>query len=147
MAKASAATKRVDQFAVPEVVAFLNAKDKLEAFKEQYAEMFEQLELIGQEYNAALEAADKAVRAQGISCGPFEVYQTATTYDPTALFDTVGEQRFVELGGKINTVKTYELDDARIEAVVAAGKLPPAVVSAFRKVTPRYHKKVKVAIP
>jgi hypothetical protein len=147
MAKTSTAAKRVDGYSIPEVVSYLNAKDKLDAFKEEYAEIFEQLELIGQEYNAALEAADKAVRAQGVSCGPFEAYQTTTTYDATALYDTVGEERFVELGGKIVTVKQYELDKARIEAAIAAGRLPAPVVAAFRKRTPKYHHKRKVEIP
>lgn len=140
-------TGTVDPMDIPEVVDFMDAKDKFESFKEHYADVFAQLEELAQEYNATLEAADKAVRAQQVSCGPFDAFQWSTKYSADTLYDLVGKEKFIEYGGKISTVTQYEVDKSRVESLIATHKIPHKVVEAFRKRSPSYRRIPRIEIP
>lgn len=132
---------------IPEVLDFMEVKDKYEAFREEYKDVIDILESISAEYNAALEAADKAVRAHGVSCGPFDAYQRNVSYDPVALYDAVGKDRFIELGGQIQTKLVYEVDRARLEAMIAQNRLPADVIDAVRSETVKYRRLKRMELP
>lgn len=136
--------KRVPETQVPEVQAFLEAREKVERLKEAYPEVFEQLSHLQQEYNAALEAADKAVRAKKISCGPFDCYQMQTKYNAERLFEELGRDEFLKVGGTIKTVTQYDVDKNKLEAHITSGVIPDEVVGAVRDVSPRYKKPDKI---
>ena len=138
---------KVEPETIPEVVDFIDADAALREFKEEHGELFEQLALLSERRNAALEQAEKVCRAREVSCGPFNLYQFAVKYDATALFDLVGRTKFLELGGSINSVPEYTIDKGRLEAVIAQGKLPDDVVKAVRKETPNFHKPEKLVLP
>lgn len=139
-------TKTLPENAIPEVASFLEAQTRIQRLKEAYPEIFEQLEQLKDDYNAKLEAADKAVRAKQVSCGPFQLSSVAVKYDANKLYEEVGRDRFLEIGGMMKTVQVYEVDRARLEANIASGTLSKQVVDEVRDISPRYKKPEKVSI-
>lgn len=131
----------------PEVVAFLQAQAAIQEFKQEHPEVFEQFEGLVEQYNSTREAAEQVCRAAEVKCGPFDLYQYGTKYDGKQLFDAVGREKFLELGGTIGTKPIYEIDKTRFEAAVAAKKLSKDVVERVRKEEPRYHVPDKLVIP
>lgn len=138
--------KQVAPEDIPEVVQFLEAKEKLDRMREAYPEIFQQLEEVKEEYNSTLQAAEQAVRGKGVTCGPFIHYQTQIKYDADKLYEAVGREAFLELGGQVKTVATFEIDKAKLEAQIAANKVPADVVKAVKEVSPRYKKPEKISI-
>lgn len=138
--------KKIEDHEIPEVVRFNEAREQIEQLYESYPQVFDQLRQLSEEYNSALEAADKAVRARKVTCGPFVMYQTQTKYHAEKLYEEVGRERFFELGGKVNTVTTFELDKAKFEAHVTANAVPAEVVEVVREVSPRYRKPEKISV-
>lgn len=141
---AKTTTKRVPEDEIREVQDFLEAQAKIERLKESFPEVFEQLDHLAKEYNSALEAADKKVRALGVSCGPFDCYQTATTYDPDKLYEELGKDEFLRVGGVIKTITQYDVDKAKLEAHITSNSVPAEVVDVVKKVSPRYKKPAKI---
>lgn len=132
---------------IQEVREFISAQAALIEFKERNAPVFEQFEHLAESYNQRLEAAEKVCRTQGVSCGPFEMYQAQTKIDGHALHDSVGRENFVSIGGEINTKVEYKVDKARFEAAVAKGVIPQNVIDRVVSVSPRYHVPNKVEMP
>jgi hypothetical protein len=132
---------------VPEVVEFLDAQNAIEAFKEEHGPVFAQLAELTERYNTTLEQADKACRSKEVSCGPFNLYQFTTKYDAEALFNAIGRDQFLAVGGKMDVVTTYAVDRGRLEACIAQSKVPSEVVEHVRKEIPNFHKPDKLVIP
>jgi hypothetical protein len=124
---------------IPEVAEFLAAMGRLEAFRQQHPDIFAEFDKYIDDYNTKLEMAEKTVRAEGVSCGPFELYQFGTKYDAKNLYDLVGHERFFTIGGSTSTQTVYEVDPQKVEMAIEQGKIPADVVDSFRTVTPRYH--------
>lgn len=138
--------KPVPESTIPEVAVFVEAQERLERFKAAYPDLFEQLDHLVEEHNTALEAADKAVRGQQVSCGPFVMMSSTTKYDADKLFEELGRDKFLEVGGQVKTVTVYDIDKARLEAHLASGIIKPDVVATFRTITPRYKKPEKIVL-
>ncbi len=132
---------------VPEVGRFESVKAKYEAFREANPEFFDYLGKLTEEYNTAREAAEKAVRQRGVSCGDFVLYQFATKFKPDELYSAMGHDKFLAVGGVVSTRTIYEVDKARVEAAIAAGDIPPNVADQVRIKEPRYKKPSKVELP
>lgn len=130
--------KTVSEETIPEVADFMESERRIERLKEAYPEVFEQLDMLKEDYNTKLQAAEKAVRAQGVSCGPFTVMSTATIYDADKLFEELGREDFLKFGGIEKTITKYELDRARFEAAYAKGAIPKAVFEGVKKITTRF---------
>jgi len=130
--------KAVSEEAIPEVAEFMEAERRIERLKEAYPEVFEQLDMLKEDFNTKLQAAEKAVRAQGVSCGPFTVMSKATTYDADKLFEELGRENFLKYGGIEKTITKYELDRARFEAAFAKGAISKAVFESVKKITTRF---------
>lgn len=137
----------VDIGEIPEVIEFVDAQEALQEFKQEHAAVFETLAQLTERYNASLEQADKVCRARQVSCGPFDLYQFSTKYDAEALYNAVGRDKFLELGGKIDTVTAFSVDKGKLEACIAQRKIESDVVDRVRKETPNYHKPEKVQLP
>lgn len=131
---------------VPDVLNFLTAVAELETFRALHGDIFDQYAQLVERYNQTLEAADKKVRALGITCGPFDRYQTSTSYDPKALYDAVGHDRFLQVGGDVHTEKVFKIDKAKVEVAIEQGRIPQEAVDSFRTISPRYHKPEKITI-
>lgn len=138
-------TVAIDQ--VPAVIDFVDAQSAIADFKQEHAQVFAQFAELAERYNATLEQAEKVCRGDRVACGPFDLYQFVTKYDAEGLFNAVGRDRFLEIGGKIETVQQFSLDRQRFEAAVAQNKIPKDVVDRVRTETPNYHKPAKVSIP
>ncbi len=138
--------KVVPEESISEVAAFVESKNRIERLKEAYPEVFEQFDMLKEDYNAKLQAAEKAVRARGVSCGPFTILSTSTTYDAGKLFEHLGRKEFLANGGTEKTVTKYEIDKARLEASIAQGKIKKEVVDEVKSVTHRYRKPGEIDI-
>lgn len=136
----------VDTDTIPEVQHFLDIQQKLNDLKEGFPEVFERLEQLAQDYNQALEAAEKKVRGMQVSCGPFNLFQYRTTYDADKLFEELGEDEFLKVGGKIQTIKTFDVDKAKLEAHITSGGISKDVVDVVKKTTPSYKKPEKISV-
>lgn len=128
----------LDPHDIPEVVAYMEAEDQLRDFLENNPEFNEVYKHLVERRNDALEQADKAVRRTGQACGPFAIFRSSPEYDLNALYEAVGRDKFLQMGGVIETVTTYKLDKQKIEAAVGRGDLPPALVAEVRKTSVRY---------
>ena len=131
---------------IREVQDFLAARERLERVKEAYPEAVECLQVVAEEYNSTLVAADKAVRATGCSCGPFEVMSVAEKYDPQLLFDHLGEKDFLANGGSSKTIVVLDVDKNLVKAAIANGRIPEKVAARARKVSTRYKAPSAVAL-
>src|SRR5208282_5715069 len=127
--------KKVPIKEIPEVIEFVNAKDALDEFKEEHADLFQQFSELVDKYNTSLENAEKVVRGKEVACGPFDLYQYSTKYDALALYNAVGRDKFLEMGGKTGTETVYSLDKGRFEALVAQNKVPKATLDTVRTQT------------
>lgn len=129
---------------IAEVREFIKAQAEMDRFKSQHEKVFEEYDKLVEDYNQKLEAAEKAVRSQEVSCGPFEYYQKQIKWDVDGLFDDLGRDRFLKIGGTINTVTQKAIDKTKIESAAQQGLIPSDVVERRRKVSPRYHTPNKV---
>jgi len=138
--------KPVPESDLPEVTIFLEAQAKIERFREAYPEVFEQYDQLAGDFNTALEAADKAVRGKGVSCGPFVELSSTTKYNADQLYEELGKEKFFEIGGSVSTRQVFEIDRGRIEAHIAAGGISKEVLERVRTITPRYKKPEKIVL-
>jgi len=136
-----------DPSRVPEVQSFELAKGRLQAFKDANPKFFEVLEGLVHEYNISREAADKAVRAQCISCGDFDFYQKQTKIDGKALHDALGRGAFIKAGGTIKMEAKYAVDKKKLELAVAQGLVSAELAAEVTKEEARYHTPEAVSLP
>lgn len=129
------------------VGVFLEAKDRLNAFREMHQEVFDQLDEILEEYNRALEDAEKEVRSKGESDGPFVVSGQQTSLDVDKLYDWMGHENFLMIGGTISVRQVLGMDMKRFESFVAAGVVPKEVLEECYQVKPRFRAPKKVELP
>jgi hypothetical protein len=147
MKKKTIVTKNPEE--IPEVLEFLDAKAAVEEFKEEHPKVFEEFAHLVDRYNTTLEQADKAARAQEVKIGPFDAYQVKVQYDASALYNAIGRDLFLQVGGIINTETVYGLDKGRLEAAITSpnSKIPEEVVKSVRKESVVYHTPPKLVIP
>ena len=131
---------------IAEVAQFMAAAERLESFKEKHARLFSELAEITADYNQKLEAADKASRQHKVSCGPFTMFQVQRSYDAKSLYDILGQEDFLAVGGTVSTQRVYDVDKPRLNAAVASGKLPKEVLDLVVKETPKYNVPTKISI-
>ena len=139
--------KKVPTEKVPEVEEFLLSAERVKAFKEQHAKILGQLDALANDYNQKLEAAEKATRQLGVSCGPFDLFQVQVKYDAKALYESLGHDGFLAVGGTLSTQRVYDVDKSRIRVEIAANKIAEEVVKHFVSETNKYHKPEKIVLP
>jgi len=132
---------------IPEVQRYLEAEDRINNLKSEYPGVFDELKELVDARNAALEEAEKVVRARKVSCGPFTILSESTKYDAQAFFDAVGRDDFLKLGGTIETIPTYTVDKKRVEAAITQGLIPVAVLPAFVSQGISYSVPKKIIVP
>jgi hypothetical protein len=148
MAKFSnAVVQTVPEEEIPEVIEFLDAQTRLESFKSRNSKLMKELEELLGEYNRTLENADKTVRERGVNCGPWIQLSPTVTYDGAKLYNAVGREDFVLLGGVVRQVSEYGVDKAALEAAIASGKIPAPIVESVRKVGRKYKSIPKGELP
>jgi hypothetical protein len=132
---------------IPEVAAFVDVQQRYQAFRESNKAYFEYLDALTAEYTDKFTAASTAVRGRGVSCGPFEKYQVQVTYDADMLYDLVGRDKFLELGGVEKKVTVRSVDKKRVEMFIKSGKLGEEETKAIKKESPRYRSLPELKVP
>lgn len=130
---------RKDIGAIPEVAAYEEAKQMLDAFRAVNEQVFSTYADLVDDLNQKREAADKVVRAQEASCGDWDLYQYQTKYDAKALFEALGRDGFLAVGGKLKKVTEYDVDKAKVKMAISSKQIPEEVAEAVVTVSPRYH--------
>ncbi len=144
--QAEAVQKR-DPAEEPLVQRVLEAQARIKELKRAHAPVFDELEQLVEDYNSAVQEADKELRSRLVSCGPFDLYTTKRTYDGEKLYSELGEEDFLKAGGTMKKVTKFEVDAVVFEAMVEQGKIPKEVVVEVRTITPAYHKPPTFKIP
>lgn len=132
---------------VKKVKRFLEAQERLQAFKSEHYEIFQEFTQHLQEYNEALEDADKEVRAKGINCGPFSVCGEQVKIDVEKLYDELGEEDFLKAGGTVETRKVYEIDKKKFESLAESGAVPQEVVDSCYSRSFKFKAPAKATLP
>ncbi len=132
---------------VREVSEFNDVKQRLNDFVDSNPEFFKYYSELTEEYNTKREAAEKATKSRQVSCGDFHLYQFQTKYDYGTLYQALGHESFLSVGGKIETVTKYDGDKTRIESSIASGVIPKQISDAVTNKSPRFHKPEKLSSP
>lgn len=106
--------------------------DRFESAQEALAAALEPLQPLIEEYNAALEETEGAVRARGISIGDFKIVKEYDEYDADRLFELVGREQFLGWGGTEKTERKLGVDKVKLRSFIAAGKIPKAIVDQIQ---------------
>jgi hypothetical protein len=141
------AKKTVPVETIPEVAKFIEAAAKWDRIKAAYEEAINAINTIAEEYNTSLEAAEKAVKANGVSCGPFTILSTAESYDANMLIELMGNEAYLKIGGEVSTIRKYEINKDKVNAALVTGALAPKIADAARKTVVRFNRLHKVELP
>lgn len=132
---------------IEEVRQFDAVRRELMAFMEKHNKVFEQFRSLAGEYNQSLEAAEKAVKAKQVNCGPFQILSIATTYNCDKLYEEIGPKEFARLGGTTETVVTHVMDKATIEAAIVRKDIPDEIADQVKNIQTRYKRLPVITLP
>lgn len=138
--------KRLGASEIQEVAELMSIKAEIDRFKMNHEAIFQEYSELTERYNSALEAAEKAVRAKGITCGPFINYSTRMTIDADKMYDEIGKEDFLKYGGRIVERTVYEIDNERVTRHIEAGDIPAEAAKEFMKVSRNYRKPDKLVV-
>lgn len=132
---------------VPEVGAFLEIDQKIRDLINENPGFYQRLRELVEERNTYLQAAEKIVRANLASCGPFNKISEKLDIDAEKLFDELGDEGFAQVGGYTEQITTYKIDRTRFTSLLHAGHIPEEVKESCTKVTPSYKKPETYVLP
>lgn len=132
---------------VPEVAEYMEVEKQLDSWKAAYPGAYEELREIIEARNTALENADKAIRAKEVSCGPFTLLHYTVHVDENALYDAVGKDEFLKIGGAIQTVQKFTVDKKAFDTAIVQKKVPASVVTAVVTHRPSFKNPKAVELP
>ena len=133
------ANNPVDPESIQEVQQYEEAKEMLEVFTESNKSTFDTYQVLVEDLNTKRDAADKVVRAKKVSVSDWDWYQTTVKYNAEKLFDHMGREGFLAVGGKLNTQTVYDIDKAKVVASINKGAIPKDVIEDVKTETPKYH--------
>jgi hypothetical protein len=129
------------------VAEYEDAKAMLEAFKQQNGPLIEQLRQFLEHYNQTREAAEKAVRAAGISCGDFDLYQQVNKVDGEKALSSAGREKFIRIGGSVKTTVSAKIGIKQWDTALARGEIDTETYEECKKLENRYHTPESGALP
>lgn len=136
MSKKAAKMDEVPLSEIPEVQAYESIMAEYRHWQEANAQYFTYLRQFEERINTAREAADKAVRARGVSCGSWVKVNEFDKVNADAAYQVHGHEKFLTLGGSLETITKKKMDKTRYMSNVAAGVVTPeekaAVVTRTR---------------
>jgi nicotinic acid mononucleotide adenylyltransferase len=118
--------------AKPPRTSSLKEFERFERAQEALEEALNPLQPLIEEYNAALEEVDGAVRARGISVGDFKIVREFDEYNADKLYELVGKDKFLELGGTESQIRKLSIDKTKLRSFIAAGKLPQPIIDQIQ---------------
>lgn len=127
-----------EKAAIKAIKQFETAEKTLDMFALEYPDVFKTYAELVEERNRTLQVADAAIRATGASFGPWQCYTEQKKYDAKAVYEHLGQAKFLEIGGAINTETVYSIDPQKIEVAIAAHTIKEAAIPDIKKVTPVY---------
>lgn len=132
---------------IPEVLNFESVKARYAKFKQDNPAFFQYMNQLQEEYNIALQAAEKAVKAKKVSCGDFHYYLRLDKIDEDMAYQIHGHEKFLALGGSVETVTVRKMDKTRYMSNVQSGVVTKEESSITVKTEPRYHKPEGMNVP
>lgn len=130
--KEKAAVKAVKEFEQSEKVIELYTTDP------ENREIIENYHKLLDERDQKLQVAEAAVRATDATCGPFIRTHATTKWLPAALYDRLGQQKFLAIGGKIGTETVYSITKEQAELALASKVIKEEMLPDVRKISPTY---------
>jgi hypothetical protein len=124
---------------IPEVKAYEDAKEMLEAYISSKQTIFTTYFQLMDTLRQKRQAADQVVRAREVSCGDWDLYQFQTKVDAEIMYNALGMEAFLRLGGSTETQTIYDADKAKIEAAVSRGDISKELGEKILVRSPRYH--------
>lgn len=147
MAASKSQVKTVPVEEIPEVGKFVQEQERFKQFRKDNAQFFEYLTQLATDYNEALSAARAACKQRGVSCGPIQVATVQTKYDADAMYDVLGREKFLEMGGTLETVQKRGLDKKRVDFNIDNGKIEADQAALIRKRNPTFKSNDVVSVP
>jgi hypothetical protein len=132
---------------IPEVAAHEALLAQWRKFQDDNPELFSYIRQFEEQINNARQAADKAVRAKGVSCGSWHKYQVVDKLNADVAYQIHGHERFLALGGTLETVTKKKLDKPRYMSNVAANVVTPEEKAAVVTTENRYHAPDEMVVP
>lgn len=114
------------------------AELKIKEVEASRPDVFAPLHDLVERYNAQRSQAEEAVKALGVSCGPFEIHSVSVDWDAQAVYDELGAEMFFEVGGGKQLVEKLVIDRQELERNIASGAIPAECVEEMRKVKRSY---------
>jgi hypothetical protein len=118
-----------------------------EQFKQLNPQFFEQLGQYLEHLNQTREAAEKAVRAAGVKCSDFDLYQQVERVDGDKVLNAVGREKFIAGGGSIKTKNEAKMGIRQLKTMLARGEIDQELYEEVVKVENRYHVPNAGALP
>ena len=137
----------VDASEIPEVMAFEEQDQMLRQFEIKHSKFMEEYKARVAAWNASRETADRAVRVKKVSSGKWERFSEETRFDYAAMYDTLGRDRYLELGNTLKTITQYDGDNDRMKGIIAKGEIADDVAAGFTNVIGKYHAPKKALLP
>jgi len=123
---------------IPEVEDYMDMLETWDRFKKDttiysttVASVMERAYQYVEQLEALRDQADKAVRAAGCSCGPFELNSSTLKIDWDKIHAFRGREGFLKVGGVIKTQNTCKGDINRYLAAKAQGFITPEEASEY----------------
>jgi hypothetical protein len=124
--------------AIKAIKSYETTERKISLFESTNGEVFKTYDGMLEELERKRQVADAKIRATDATFGPWERFSEQKKYDTTALYDLIGKERFLALGGTVTEMPVIELDRDKLELAIASKELSKAVVAAILKITPMY---------
>lgn len=147
MAATSTDTQQEVAAAQQAVAEYEQAKAMLEQFKAQNAPLIEQLRQFLEHYNQTREKAEKAVRAAGVTCGDFDLYQQVNKVDGEKALSATGREKFIRVGGSVKTTVSAKIGIKQWDTALARGEIDAETYEECKKLENRYHVPESGALP
>lgn len=132
---------------IPEVAAYQAARARYEQFQKDNPQFFQYLTQLAEELSQTQQAAEHAVRVAQVSCGDFHLYQWAIKLDAETAYQIHGHEKFLALGGSLETITKKSLDKNRYLSNVKAGTVTRQEADAVVSKEPRFHKPDPLVLP
>lgn len=140
-------TKTLSTDSLKKVQQYLEVYERVQSFKAEHYEIFQEFAELLQEYNAALEAAEMEVRSHGVTCGPFSVCGETVKIDSERLYDELGEEDFAKVGGTKITMQVLLVDRSKFESLAERGDIPKEILDVVYRRTLRFKAPSKAELP
>lgn len=130
--------KEVPTDTFPEVTAYLQAKEQLDAWIQANEAIIAPLRHLMEQERTTRQAADKVVRANGVLCGPWKKHRDSVSVDAEKLVDMIGLEAFLSIGGTRETEVKYSLAAKTLDLAKARNLVSEETVQAVKTTSMSY---------